>query len=285
MNYTKVSSNPVTENAPSVSIIIPFFNTEKYLPLCLDSALTQTFEDFEILAIDDGSSDGSLDIVLEYAKKDKRIHVFKNVQNSGVSTTANVGIANARGKYIARLDSDDMYEPNKLAIQMSFFEKNPDHVMVGGAVRIIDTIKNIERVKYSPKSHDDILEKIFTFIPIQHSAIMINRALIPDGFKWYDPDTRIAEDLDLIFRIAGFGKMCNLDDILCAIFERPESLSHLDVKDSFRNILAIRRRAIREYGYKLNFKSYLTMLGQKLIVNLTPAAHLFTVFHMIRKHI
>lgn len=285
MSYQRVSHNPIPAEAPKVSIIIPFFNTESYLPLCLDSALAQTFQDFEILAIDDGSTDASLQTVLQYAEKDARIHVFKNDRNSGVSVTANVGIENARGQYIARLDSDDMYAPDKLAIQLDYFEANPDHVLVGGAVRIIDTIKKIERIKYSPKSHQDILDKLFTFIPCQHSAIMINRALVPEGFGWYDPDTHIAEDLDLIFRIAAYGQMCNLDDVLCVIFERPESLSHLDVKNSFRNILAIRKRAIKEYGYTTDIKSKLVMLGQKIIVNLTPAAHLFTVFHMIRKHI
>ena len=285
MSYQRMSKNPHSGPAPLVSIVLPFYNTENYLPWCLDSAQKQSFQDFEILAIDDGSTDGSLDIVLDYAKRDSRIHVFKNHKNSGVSLTANVGIENARGQYIARLDSDDMYEPDKLKIQLAFFKENPDHILVGGAVRIIDTIKKIERIKYSPTTHEDILEKIFTFIPCQHSAIMINRKLVPKDFSWYDPATRIAEDLDLIFRIAPFGRMCNLPDVLCVIFERPESLSHLDVKNSFRQILNIRCRAVKEYGYRVGFKSRLTMLGQRLIVTFTPAAHLFTVFHLIRKYI
>ena len=285
MGYQRLSKNPQEGTPPVVSIVLPFYNTEEYLRGCLDSALNQTFQDFEILAIDDGSVDGSLAIVLEYAERDSRIHVFKNDKNSGVSVTANVGIENARGRYLARLDSDDMYVPTKLATQVAFFEQHPDHVLLGGAVRIIDTVKKIERIKYSPTTHEDILEKIFTFIPCQHSAIMINRALVPEHFTWYDPDTHIAEDLDLIFRIAPYGKMRNLDDILCVIFERPESLSHLDVKNSFRQILNIRKRAVKEYGYQTNLQSKLTMIGQRLIVTFTPAAHLFTVFHLIRKHI
>ena len=285
MSYTRVSKNDQTGPIPKFSIILPFYNTAKYLPLCLDSALSQTFQDFEIIAIDDGSTDNSLDIVLDYAARDSRIYVFKNAKNSGVSIAANVGIENARARLIARLDSDDMYEPNKLAIQFRFFQENPEHVLVGGAVRIIDTVKKTERIQYSPRTHDDILNKIFAFIPCQHSTIVFNRDLLPKDFSWYDPQTQLAEDLDIIFRIAEFGVMCNLDDVLSVIFERPESLSQLDVKKSFRHVLNIQQRAIQHYGFNPGLKSRFTMLCQRVIVKLTPAAHLFSVFHMIRKYI
>jgi len=282
---SEISNNPKPKVAPLVSVVMPFYNTEGYLPECLDSVLNQSFQDFEIIAIDDGSSDRSLDVVLEYAQKDSRIHVLKNKVNSGVSKTANVGMAHARGKYIARLDSDDAYEKTKLETQLAFFRENPDHVMLGGAVRIVDKKNNIERVKYSPKTHEEIIDKIFTFVPCQHSTVMFNTDRIPNDFTWYDPNQNIAEDLDLTFRLATYGKIANLDDILATIYERSESLSHMDVKNTFKQIYGIRKKAIKNYGFSPSWQSAITMRIQKFIVSVTPAQHIFPIYYAIRKHI
>ena len=101
-------------NNPSISIIIPIFRVENFLTRCLDSVLAQTYTDFELLLIDDGSPDNSGKICDEYAKKDKRIKVFHK-KNEGVSVARNVGLDNARGKYVAFIDSDDWVEVDYLS--------------------------------------------------------------------------------------------------------------------------------------------------------------------------
>lgn len=98
---------------PRVSIIVPVYNTEKYLPCCINSILTQTFTDFELLLIDDGSKDNSGKICDDYAKRDKRIRVFHK-ENGGVSSARNVGLDNARGEWICFCDADDYVEKNWL---------------------------------------------------------------------------------------------------------------------------------------------------------------------------
>lgn len=101
-------------HSPKLSIIVPVFNTEKYLTKCIDSILCQTFDDFELILINDGSKDNSLAILKEYEQKDKRIKVFDKI-NSGVSDTRNFGINKAKGKWLCFIDSDDWIEPNYLS--------------------------------------------------------------------------------------------------------------------------------------------------------------------------
>ena len=91
---------------PTISVIAPVYNTEKYLPRCIDSILAQTFTDFELLLIDDGSKDNSGAVCDEYASKDERVRVFHK-ENGGVSSARNVGLDNAKGEWITFVDSDD----------------------------------------------------------------------------------------------------------------------------------------------------------------------------------
>ena len=240
---------------------------------------------FEVIIFDDGSSDKSVEIALSFSERDSRFHVYKNDFNSGVSKTANRCIENARGQYIARLDSDDTFEPNKLALQYEFFQQNPEYVLFGGAVRIVDNAKGVERIKYSPKTNKEILSKIFTFVPLQHSSVMYNRNLIPDDYQWYDPNINIGEDLDLTFRLSKFGLMANTDEILATIYERSNSLSHEDVKKTFSHIYRVRMKAINSYGILPSLQSKITMKLQSIVMSVLPVQYVFPVYYAIRKYI
>lgn len=107
---------------PTISIIVPVYNTEQYLPRCIDSILSQSFTDFELLLIDDGSTDGSSAICDDYAKKDNRVRVFHK-ENGGASSARNVGLDNAKGEWVTFVDSDDYVLDNYLSLG---FEKNID---------------------------------------------------------------------------------------------------------------------------------------------------------------
>lgn len=112
---------------PTISVIVPVYNTEKYLRRCIDSVLAQTYADFELLLIDDGSKDKSGEICDEYAQKDARVRVFHK-ENGGVSSARNLGLDNARGEWVAFVDSDDYIEENYL----KSFEGNLDADLVVG---------------------------------------------------------------------------------------------------------------------------------------------------------
>jgi len=114
---------------PKVSIVMPAYNASRYIAASIDSALAQTMDDFELLVIDDGSTDGTAAIVAGYAARDARIRSLANPQNSGVSATRRRGVEQAHGSWIAFLDSDDLWQPDKLARQMALLADNPTAVI------------------------------------------------------------------------------------------------------------------------------------------------------------
>lgn len=130
------------ENNPTVSVVMPAYNTSKYISAAIESVLLQTFTDFELIVIDDCSKDDTYQIVKSYADKDRRIILLRNLQNSGVSATRNYGIEKALGKWIAFLDSDDMWRSDKLEKQLELLDKNSDAIICYTASAFIDSDGN-----------------------------------------------------------------------------------------------------------------------------------------------
>jgi len=116
---------------------MPCYDAERTLPAALDSLLGQTFGDFEILAIEDGSSDGTLGILEEYVARDNRLRVFRNEVNEGVIRTLNRGVAEARGEIVARMDADDVAAPTRFERQVEVLARRPEIDLVGTAVRVV----------------------------------------------------------------------------------------------------------------------------------------------------
>ena len=116
---------------PKVSIIVPVYNNEAVIGRCIESILNQTFEDFELIIINDGSKDGSENIIKQYAKKDNRIK-FINNKNNGVSETRNIGIRNAKGMYIQFVDGDDFIDKNMIEYEVNLLEKKEADMVVTG---------------------------------------------------------------------------------------------------------------------------------------------------------
>lgn len=138
------------KNTPVLSIILPVYNVEAYLPVCLDSILAQTFENFEVLAVDDGSKDGSGRILDEYATRDERIRVFHK-ENGGLSDARNFGIEAARGEYFSFIDSDDYVEPDMIELLLSSLRENR------ADMAICSIIKEDEPGRKTPAQEKEIL--------------------------------------------------------------------------------------------------------------------------------
>ena len=128
--------------AKKVSVIMPVYNAERFLRYSIDSVLSQTYVDFELILVNDCSKDNSLMIMREYEQKDSRVKVFSNEQNRGVSYTRNFGVENASGEYIAFLDSDDMWTSDKLQKQFELIDKYPDTDICFSGSAFVDTEGN-----------------------------------------------------------------------------------------------------------------------------------------------
>ena len=128
--------------AKIVSVVMPVYNAERFLRYSIDSVLSQTYVDFELILVNDCSKDNSLMIMREYEQKDSRVKVFSNEQNRGVSYTRNFGVENASGEYIAFLDSDDMWTSDKLQKQFELIDKYPDTDICFSGSAFVDTEGN-----------------------------------------------------------------------------------------------------------------------------------------------
>ena len=123
---------------PLISVIMPVYNGEKYLNKAVESILGQTFTDFELIVVDDGSTDGSAAILESFCQNDTRVIVQKHSQNKGIPAALNAGLALARGRYIARMDADDICLPERFEKQAAFLEKHPEIDVLGSAVQLIN---------------------------------------------------------------------------------------------------------------------------------------------------
>src|SRR3989344_7219283 len=115
---------------PLVSILLPVFNAERYLRASLTSTLSQSYSNIEVICVDDGSKDNSLKILRDFARADKRVKVFKNTKNMGIGFTANKALSHARGKFIARMDADDVMLQGRIEKQIAFLQSNKEVVLV-----------------------------------------------------------------------------------------------------------------------------------------------------------
>ncbi len=187
---------------PVVSVVFRAYNCEKYIGQAIDSILAQTFQDFEIVVVDDGSTDGTQAILRNYAQRDPRIRVIRNEQNQGPVKTMNIAVRNARGEFIAVHDADDMSLPQRLETQIRFLSNNPNIALVGGGAYFIDEDGEEFRRGTLPRKEPEEVRQLLaegqTFI---HSSVMYRRQCI-EAIGFYDEFFIYSHDYDMLIRMA-----------------------------------------------------------------------------------
>lgn len=213
-------------SAPAVSILMGVYNADRYLGEVIDSLLGQTWLDFEMIVVDDGSTDRSPEILEEYAKRDSRIRILTQ-QNQGVGRAVNRALELARGKYIARADADDYSYPQRLEKQVAFMEANPGVVAAGARVMLVDPLGIPIGPHPMASSHEVIEAELLkgNGSAVCQPSVMLRRdALLRVG--GYDPKWRVTEDLDLFLRLAEIGKLENMPEILVNWRQHLTSTNH-----------------------------------------------------------
>ena len=209
-------------NHPAISVILPVFNGEAYLREAIDGILNQSFTDFELLIINDGSTDCSQEIINSY--QDARIELIHNPINLGLVGALNVGIDKARGKYLARQDQDDISEPNRLQLQFARMEQG--HIdLCGTRWSTMLPDGKIISAALVPFSEDTIFACLATTVPFAHGSVMMRKSFMSKHHLQYDK-TYLAEDYSLWIRFAQAGaRLANLDQSLYRYRIHPQSLS------------------------------------------------------------
>lgn len=201
------------ENIPKVTVTMPVYNGETYLKEAIDSILNQTFSDFELLIIDDASTDSSAAIISSYT--DKRISFVKNEKNLGVVKTTNRCLDLARGKYVARMDQDDISLSKRLQKQVEFMENHQNIGVCGTWMKAIGHVRHLSGkiLKYS--SDPNILKcRLLFYCPIAHPSVMINMELLNKYGLRFNNDFNYAEDYDFWVRTSDFINISNINEVL-----------------------------------------------------------------------
>lgn len=186
------------------------FNAEPYIEESVQSILNQTFEDFELLVIDDGSTDNSLEIVESIP--DPRIRIIRNEVNKGLIYSLNLGVKLAEGEYIARMDADDISTPDRFAKQVSFLDNNPNVGIVGSNFRFFDAT---DGVHVHPEKSQDIIDSLLMVgCVIGHPTVMVRKRILDKVEGPYEPEYKFAEDYRLWSRFIGKTEFHNIQEIL-----------------------------------------------------------------------
>lgn len=266
---------------PKITVLMPAYNAGPYIREAIDSVLQQTYTDFELLVINDGSKDDTADILASY--NDVRMKVIHQA-NMGLVKTLNKGLSVAAGEYIARFDADDVCYPERLKEQVEFLDKHPDYVLIGSEADYMDEAGNfIFTYEFKYYEDEEIRAAGFRLCPVIHSAVSFRKQAVVDA-GGYDERAITFEDHLLWRNLAKYGKMKNVHKSHIKVRFNPDSAT-IDEKWRGRDFLELKARSIqqgfvndedaallKEILRKQNFAAYkkaayYSMMGKKFLWN------------------
>jgi glycosyltransferase involved in cell wall biosynthesis len=233
-----------------VSILMPVYNAESFINEAIDSILNQTFSDFEFIIINDGSSDLSEKLILEY--NDLRIKYYKNDKNLKLIKTLNRGIELSKGKYIVRMDADDISDIKRVQVLFEFMEENTSFGLVGsGFEGLRDGIYLNNKVLYK-STHNEICYHHLYQMQLCHGTCIIRKSVLTENNLRFDENYIHAEDYDLFTRISFYTKLANIQHVLYVVREHQNEVS-IKYKDlQIANSIKIIKREFNNMGYNIS---------------------------------
>lgn len=266
---------------PLVSVLIPVYNGTEFLDQAIQSVLNSSYRHIEIILVDDGSTDQSYHKCQAYVQKYRQVRFYGFKKNRGMTRCLNFGVRQAKGKYIARINQDDIMVADRLAKQVAFLESNPDYVIVGGAVQLFTaTEPNYDQITF-PLTDEMIKAQWMLFSPYADPSVMYRKSawLKTEGYSQYFWP---ADDVHMWYQLGRLGKMANLPDIVTLVRWH----------DSCGSIKSHRRQMIKTWQVHqwANEMIQSATLGQKLFWNgqlaagyIFPAEFNWWVYRQLRK--
>lgn len=260
---------------PRVSVLMPAYNSEKYIAEAIESILSQTFTDFEFIIINDGSTDDTAKIVRKYARRDPRIKFIDNKRNQGLIAVLNQGLDLCTGEYIARMDSDDISRPERFKLQVDYMDTHPNVGVVGGKIRVFGSLTCIP--EYSPTIK--LFDLLIYGSRVSHPTAMIRTSVLRNNKIYYDPKYPHAEDYGFWVSIARVSEIHNLQTVL------------LDYRWHDTNVSVLHHKTQMESAERVRHDLLETVLTNdkdvKKLLNLTRELHqhfwLFGILPVIRR--
>lgn len=193
-------------NPPLISVIMPVYNESLYIKDAIKSILNQSYQDFELLIIDDASTDNTVDIINQF--NDGRIILIQKEKNTGYTDSLNLGIEKSAGRYIARMDGDDICHEDRFNVQLEFLENNLDYILCGSQYKRIDGQTSF----MLPVENDEIKALLLRGNQFIHPSVMIRKSVLIENKIRYNKEREPAEDYDLWVRLMPYGKFKNLKE-------------------------------------------------------------------------
>jgi len=246
-------------NRPLVSIALPVFNAEKTLAIAIRSILNQTYPHWELIIVDDGSTDGSLTIARNY--KESRIRILGDGKNRGISFRLNEAIHTGFGKYFARMDADDVAFPRRIEAQVDYLESHPQVDLLGTGRLVFDGKGIIQGIVPVQETHESITSKPWSGFNLAHPTWMGKRELFL--VKGYRTLADKAEDQDFLFRNYKTSRFACLPGILLGYKENPRSLKKM-LNARYVYVKALSSEAVREKEYLLAFQITLIQMAKMI---------------------
>lgn len=232
-----MDSNTSEKEGPLVTVLMPVYNAEEFVGSAIRSITDQTYRNFELLIIDDGSTDGSAAVI--QGIDDQRIVYVKNDTNLKLITTLNKGLNLAKGKYIARLDADDLAMETRLQEQVNFMEQNPQVGLSGTWYEAFGSVNSIGR---NPTTDAEIRYMSFYQCPIIHPSTIFRTSVIKDNHLSYNLDFPHAEDYELWGRFSEVSELANIPKVLFRYRLHNNNISKRENQTQKSNSYRIRKR-------------------------------------------
>lgn len=241
-------------NMPAVSVILTAYNEADRIRAALDSVLSQSLRDFEVVVVDDGSTDGTVEVVRGLADSRIRLVEAGRLGRGGALKRA---VEAARGRYVANLDADDQARPDRLEKQTAFLDAHPDVVWLGGAEEMVDERRGERFVRRYPEGDAAIRRQAAKCIPYSHSAVMFRRSLLDEGLN-YDPAQPYLIDFEFFLRVARSHGVANLAQPVVRRNVRAESYfqSSFSTARQNRRLARLCARAVRQLGLPVRYYAY-----------------------------
>ncbi|MFH1306928.1 MAG: glycosyltransferase [Candidatus Micrarchaeota archaeon] len=250
-----------------VSIVMPVLNSEKFLAEAIESVLGQKFQNWEFVVVEGRSKDNSLEILEKFAKQDKRLKIIK-AKGKGVSHAANIGIKKAKGKFVVRMDADDVCFRERIGKEIKFMKKHPEIGVVGSACVMIDEKGKELYVAKKPAEDKGIKKYMYFKCPFFHPTIMARRKLLL-SVGGYDEKLKVGEDYDLWARLGRKTKFANIAEPLLYYRKHDENLS----LRKFEEMRSVQGKILNymEKNYEIaswmKMQKHIGIMLDKLVVN------------------